>query len=565
MAADRRTRRISRRDFIRVAALASGASVLAACSQSAPPAPVPTAPPSSGTKPAAAPTTAAPAPAATSAAPAPAASGGVKGGTLRAAIIGEPPSLDPQWTTATVTANISWHYVEALFTLDADFKAIPMLAESLETSSDGLTRTVKLRKGVLFHNGKEMTAEDVDASLKRWAQISGLGKNLFAKVDTVSSPDKYTMVFKMKSPYAIFDAVLGYRSGGAAIMPKEVVEQATEKNQVTNPIGTGPYRFVEQLKDRYTRVVRWEKYQSNGDTPSGPGGKKNAYFDEIRFIPVPDQNVRIAGIQSGDYDYAEGINTDQYSLLKDNKQVTTLLSPPSKTPLHYFNNKSAIMSDQKLRQAILAAIDPEAALKAAWATTDFYRLSPSLMLKETPWYTEAGKEFYNQKNPDKARQLLKESKYNGETIRYMTTREYPTMYQESVVLNQQMQAIGLKTDLQVIDWATLVSRRSKPEEWEIFSTWHGFVQDPSMMDWNNTTYPGWWTNEKVDALRDKLLTTLDQKGRLDVLSQEQQLFWSEDVPLLKLGDVRDLYLTSPKLKDVGLLPYTMFWNAYLTK
>ncbi len=548
---DDNAKRLSRRHFIRVAALASGGLALAACAPS-----VPTAAPKA---PGAAATTA---PVATQA---PAGAGaGVKGGTLRAAIIGEPPSLDHHFTTANVTASITSHIVETLFTLDEKLGNIPLLAESIETTKDGLTNTIKLRKGVLFHNGKEMTAEDVEASLKRWVLMAGPGKLLFEKVDSMSSPDKYTVVFKMKQPYSVFESTLTFRSQGAAIYPKELVDQVTEKNQVKEPIGTGPYKFVEAQKDRFIRLARWDKYTTVGDKANGAGGKRAAYLDEIRFIPTPDQSTRVQGVQSGDFDYAEGINPDQYTQLKGNPRVTTVVGFPSKCPTHYINKKSPLMSDVKLRQAMAMIMDPESALKAAWGSTDFYRTTGALMPKEGPWYSEVALENFGKKDLDKAKAILKESKYNGETIRYMTTKEYPNMYQEAVVLNQNFQSLGLKTDLQVVDWATVISRRAKPEEWDLFVTWNGYAVDPSLMDWMNPQYPGWWVGPKIDALRDKMLTTIGQKERFAVFEDIQRLFY-EEIPLLKLGDVRDLWLTSPKLKDIGTYPSPYFWHAYLAK
>ncbi|MHB1004872.1 MAG: ABC transporter substrate-binding protein [Chloroflexota bacterium] len=483
---------------------------------------------------------------------------------MRLAIIGEPPSLDPHWTTANVTNSVTCHITETLFTLDENLKDIPLLAESLETSTDGLTRTVKLRKGVQFHNGKEMTSADVEASLQRWVKMSGPGKLLFQRVDSLTTPDKYTMVFKMNAPYAVFEPTLTFRSQGAVIMPKEQVEAATEKNQISQPIGTGPYKFVEHQKDRFIRLARFDKYTTVGDKPNGAGGKREANFDEIRFMPVPDQSVRVAGIQSGDFDYAEGINPDQFTLLKDSKTVTALVGFPSKCPTHYINKKSPIMQDVKLRQAMMACIDPEAALKAGWGSADFYRLSGALMPKEGPWYSEVALENFNQKNLDKAKKLLSESKYKGEPIRYLTNKEYPNMYQEAVVLNQNLQALGLNMKLEVIDWASVVSRRSKPEEWEMFVTWNGYNTDPTLMDWMNPQYPGWWANDKIDPLRSKLLETLDPKARFAIFEDIQRLFY-EEVPILKLGDVRDLWLTSNKLKNIGTYPTPYFWHAYFTK
>ena len=549
-------KRISRRDLIRMAAIASGGYALAACAPASPPAP--TQQPAAGTVP----TPAATKPAAATAAPTVAPQ---RGGTLRLAIIGEPPSLDPHWTTANVTASITSHITETLFTLDEKLNNIPLLAESLETTDAGLVRTIKLRKGIQFHNGKEMTAEDVQASLLRWSKMAGPGKMLFDRVESLTTPDKYTVVFKMKAPFAVFESVLSFRSQGATIMPKEEVEAATEKNQISKPIGTGPYKFIEHQKDRFIRLARFEKYHGGiGDKPNGAGGKRDPFFEEIRFIPVPDQSVRVAGVQSGEYDYAEGINPDQFGLLKDSKTVSTVVGFFSRCPTHYINKKSPITQDVKLRQAMLTCIDPEAALRAGWGSPEFYRVSGALMPKEGPWYTEVGTEKFNLKDLEKAKQILKESNYKGEPIRYLTNKEYPNMYQEAVVLNQNFQALGLNMKLEVVDWATVVSRRAKPEEWELFVTWNGYAIDPALMDWMNPSYPGWWTNPRIDDLRNKLLETLDPKARFAVFEDIQRLFY-EEVPLLKLGDVRDLWLTNPKLKGIGTYPSPYFWHAYLTK
>lgn len=112
---------------------------------------------------------------AAAAAPAPEAAG-VRGGTLRACLGGEPPTLDVMWSTATWPRDVGWHIVESLFTWDAGYNVIPQLADAHEVSKDGLTHTLRLRKGVPFHNGKEMGAEDVEASLRRWARLSGTAR-----------------------------------------------------------------------------------------------------------------------------------------------------------------------------------------------------------------------------------------------------------------------------------------------------------------------------------------------------------------------------------------------------
>ena len=122
------------------------------------------------------------------------------GGVLKVAAIGEPPTLDIQATTTVLTYEIMWHVYEPLFTHDRAWNPIPMLAESDAVSDRGLRRTITLRRGVKFHNGKELTAADVVASLKRWGQVATVGKVIWPGVESVEAKDPYTVVIGLKQP-----------------------------------------------------------------------------------------------------------------------------------------------------------------------------------------------------------------------------------------------------------------------------------------------------------------------------------------------------------------------------
>ena len=121
------------------------------------------------------------------------------GGVLKAAMIGEPPSLDLHWTTAVITQQITWHVYETLFTYDRNFAPIPMLAESYTVSDGGRRYTITLRKGIKFHSGKEMTPADVVASLNRWGKVSTPGKPLWKNVEAVEAKDPLTVVIHLLS------------------------------------------------------------------------------------------------------------------------------------------------------------------------------------------------------------------------------------------------------------------------------------------------------------------------------------------------------------------------------
>src|SRR6267142_1336255 len=148
-----------------------------------------------------------------------------KGGILRVGNLGEPPALDAHWTTASITEMLTNHIYEGLYSLDGNNRPIPMLAESHTVSKDGLVYTFKLRQGVKFHNGKEMTSDDVVASLARWGKQSVYGKTLFSQVAEWKALDKYTVEMKLKEKSAIVLISLAVPNNFGAIYPKEIAEK----------------------------------------------------------------------------------------------------------------------------------------------------------------------------------------------------------------------------------------------------------------------------------------------------------------------------------------------------
>ena len=264
-------------------------------------------------------------------------------------------------------------------------------------SQNGLTHTFKLRRGVLFHNGKEMTSEDVVASLKRWGKVGSRGIVVFNHVEAVTAPDKYTVVMALKEPFAPLLAFLALPSSAAAIMPKEIAE-ATPAGPVTEYVGTGPYRFVEWIPNRHVKLARWDKYASRSEPASDYAGRRDPLVDEVIYYPVGNVATRIAGVQSGDYDIADAIHPDLYAQLKADARVVPDVHVPGAWLVFFFNKKAGIMANVKLRQAVMAALSMQPILQVTVGNPDLFQLTPSIYPKGTPWYTEVGARWYNQGN-----------------------------------------------------------------------------------------------------------------------------------------------------------------------
>jgi peptide/nickel transport system substrate-binding protein len=486
------------------------------------------------------------------------------GGVLKAAMIGEPPSLDLHWTTAVITQQIAWHVFETLYTYDRHYTPIPMLAEGHTVTDGGRRYTITLRKGVRFHNGKEMTSADVVPSLNRWGKISTPGKALWKNVEAVEAKDAYTVVIHLKEPSGSLLFGLGRPNSGAAIYPRDVVAAAGD-GQIKDNIGTGPFRFVEHKPDRHIKLARFKDYSARTEAPEGYGGKRTAYVDEILFIPVPDVAVRLAGVETGEYHFAQQIKPDQYERIKGLPAVEARIVKPYGWITAVPNHKEGLMANKKLRQAFQAALDMEPIMGAAMGNKDFYRLDGAVGFPEqTLWYSTAGLAGYNQRDKEKARRLLKESGYTGQPVRWITTREYDWMYKTALVSKQQLEEVGFKIDLQVLDWATLVQRRNKPELFDVFSTGFTFTADPALATALQCGWPGSWCHEEKERLLQELARESDAKKRKALIDRIQTIFY-DDVGRIKFGDYFLLDVIRKDLRGFRSTPELYFWNAWLAR
>jgi peptide/nickel transport system substrate-binding protein len=497
-------------------------------------------------------------------APGPADEAPRSGGVLKAAMIGEPPSLDLHWTTAVITQQITWHIYETLFTYDKQFNPIPFLAEGYAVADAGRRYTLRLRRGVKFHNGKEMTSADVVPSLTRWGRMSTPGKAVWKAVEAVEAKGPYEVVIHLKETNGSLLYGLARANSGAAIYPREVIAAAGD-GQVKEFIGTGPFRFVEHKPDHHIRLARFRDYTARADAPDGYGGKRTAYVDEIRFIPVPDVTVRLAGVETGEYHYGQQIKQDQYDRIKTMSGVSPRVIKPYGWATAVLNHKQGLMTDRRLRQAVQAALDMEPIMAAGFGHRDFYRLDGALMFPEQPqWYTKLAVEHYNQRDRAKAQRLLKEAGYAGQPLRWLTTQEYQWMYKNAVVAKQQLEDVGFKVDLQVVDWATLVQRRNKPELYDVFSTGFTFGVDPALNTSVQCGWPGWWCHDEKERVMEALIRETDLKKRRVLWERVQALFY-EDVGRIKFGDYFSLDVTRAELRNFPATPELFFWNAWLAR
>lgn len=272
---------------------------------------------------------------------------------LKIAITSQPTTLDVHTTGDALTRDVAIHIYETLITLNADYQPVPMLAESVEKSEDGKTYTFKLREGVQFHNGKEMKAEDVLASMNRWKERSTIAQEHLHDA-AFEAQDDYTVVLQLQNPRLDLLDLLAGQDFFPAIMPKEIIEDAGD-DFVKEYVGTGPFQFVDWLQDQYVHLARFDDYTFDDSPADGLAGKKEALVKDLYFYKTQDPSTLLTGLQTGEFDIAYSIAFDHYDQVKNDPNFNVYSAYFGTMNLVY-NKKEGLFSDVKMRQAVNAAL-----------------------------------------------------------------------------------------------------------------------------------------------------------------------------------------------------------------
>lgn len=484
-------------------------------------------------------------------------SDGRSGGELNIAINAQPPSLDPQVSTATATRDTARLMFESLMVLNADFEPVPFLAEEVETE-DNQHFIFTLREGVTFHNGDEMKAEDVVASMNRWKELSNKGKEVIGDNEFVEI-DEYTVEIELSEPSPLFLTIVATPGQFPAIMPKDINE-AAGPDGVTEYVGTGPFEFDEWQQDNYIKFTKFDDYALVDEETDGLAGKKEALVDDVYFYIAPDASTRQAGIQSGEYDIAYQLPFDSYQqLLTTDLQVSPALA--GNMVLQY-NSIEGLMADPTMRQAINAALNIDEILQASLVDSEIYESNASLMeLENLAWATNAGEEYYNQNDADLAKELLEEAGYDGEEIKLVSTRDYQHYYDSSVVIKEQLENIGMNVELEVYDWPTLTDLVKENDKWHMRVNGFTFSADPTQILFLDSSYSGMGEDEQLSAGMKTIENAETEEEAQAEWESLQEYIWADLLPATKLGSYSHLYVLGENVNGFVYSHGGQFWNV----
>jgi peptide/nickel transport system substrate-binding protein len=488
-----------------------------------------------------------------------------QGGTLRAAMAGSPPTLDFITSFAAQARDMGVYIYEGLVTVDGNYDVAPQLAERWTTSADGKTYTFYLRKGVKFHDGSPMTAADVVASVERFRGQSPRKADL-SMIASAQAVDDFTVEIVLAQPSAAFVPLLAYPGPAVAIMPKKLIDGVPAgKLPQTSVIGTGPYRLAEWIPDKHVHLERFAQYSPASVEASGYAGRRLACVEHIYFVPVPEVSSRVAGLESGDYDYAQNLPAETYKRLTATKGLKTVILKPYYEIVMHLNTQQGQLKEWKLRRAIQLGFNEEEIMLAAAGDKALYRLDPSLFFKEQYWHSMIGGNRYNEHDAAKAKALVKEGGYDGSPIRIITSSDFQFMYNAALAAESQLRQLGFATKVQAYDYPTMIDIfRKKRADWDISYNAFSIRTDPGGFTFVLKSDSGYqpYASKEVDTLLEKALLERDRKARQKLYEQVQDNLY-KDIPMIKHGDLFGFDALRDRLD--GFAPFyttPRFWNVW---
>lgn len=482
-----------------------------------------------------------------------------------------PDGKNPLTTGYAISTTIYHSSVyEGLMAQDQDMEIVGRLAEDWDISDDGLTWTFHLRKGVKFHDGVELTADDVVYTLNSILEYN-LSRHSSAceGLEKVEKVDDYTLTITTSEPKANMIDV-----GIIEIVPKHIFEPETtdaDKAQAymnEKPIGTGPLQFVSDKKDEYVR------FKTNKDYWNG-----TPEYDEFIFVYFTNDDTKLQALEKGEIDFC-GISSTQleYAEKMDNVTINAYNSigftelgfncwdsPESK-------GKAIVRDNKYLRQAIDYAINYDQMVE--YALGGLGVVHKGLIPRETPWAWEPSEELYREHSPEKAMALLDEHGFidiDGDGMREDPDGNKMTLRcaviegsykDQAMVMQKNCKDVGLDIELMFMDSA----RQSEIMDVEngvdadmYYWGWTGDYQDPNFILYVMTTDAIGgssdcnWSNAEYDELYNKQSVTIDYDERMEIVHRMQEIVY-EEAPYLIQYNSKALQAYSNEWTGVETFP-----------
>jgi peptide/nickel transport system substrate-binding protein len=469
--------------------------------------------------------------------PSPSAGASKMGGTLRWGGAVPVQGLDPHLESAAATARVLENITEPLIQLDFDYSLNPHLAKDWTTSEDKTELTFDLREGVSFHNGKEMTSEDVLATFERLQNGEYLATGFMEFVESMDAPDDYTFVIQLSEPFAPFLARMA--TGEMHILPAEQAAQ----DKVSEPIGTGPYQFESREIETSFTMTKFEDYWAASEE-NGP------FLDKIVKSEIKDSSVRLQSFQAGEYDFINGIPPKDVSRVQNDSSIRFEKQFPKALVYLGMNCNKEPFDDKHARLALDYAIDKQKVTEAALYGTGQATATPAA--PGSPW--EHPDIEPRPRDLDKVQEHLDEAGLSdGFSVSFKIPQSYPTQVQGAKVIADMASDAGIDLNIQQITWSTWLSDVYSKQNFEATTSSYLALYYPDVSFYkflhpNGAFFFTGWTNEEYNDLVEEARHLYDEQTRADLYHQATEILHEERAGHMFLWWQANLYGAQPAYK-----------------
>lgn len=447
------------------------------------------------------------------------------GGTLNVAAAGDPQNLDPHTTTINVAQQVLDNVVEGLFELDANMELQGVLASGYEVSDDDRTYDISLKEGVTFHTGTELTSADVKYSIERILDpdLGSPRAANFSLVDTIETPEDYTVRFTLTEPFAPFLVSL---TDTAAILPEGA---ADGRNLQQEPVGTGPFTVESWSTDDSVVLQKFDDYHVE-DLP---------YVDTCQFNVIPEAATRMTQLQSGPAHVMFGIPYQQAGTINSGSSTNLQSASSLWKQALWFNMDREPLGDARVRKAISYAVNRPQLVQGVLFGHGEVAHSPAP--PTSAWRDRIDGGAPHEFSREQAQSLLDEAGVDPSSVSLTlkASRTPGTTYADTATLVQShLSQLGMNVDVQIMDFSTWLQEAWVDKNYDLsIGSWSGrtdpdgwyYRQYHSEGAWNRFNY----ANDEVDSLLQDGRTTVDADERASIYSQVDQIV-SEELPMTYL-------------------------------
>ncbi|ARF13792.1 ABC transporter substrate-binding protein [Sporosarcina ureae] len=469
-----------------------------------------------------------------------------KGGSENKTLVfgrgGDSTSLDPSRVTEGETFKVTANLFETLLNFgEQDTTVQPGLAKEYDTSEDGLTYTFQLEEGVKFHDGTDFNAEAVVKNFERWANgdadtfpyynsmFGGFKDDEDHVIESVKADGESTVIITLKRPQAPFLKNLAMSM--FAISSPEAFEKGDDEYE-RNPVGTGPFKFVEWKPNETITIEKNEEYWQEG-LPK---------LDRVIFQAIPDNSARLNALLSGEIDLADGINPADGAKIEDNDALQLFERPSMNVGYLGLTVTREPFDKKEVRQAMNYAIDKQSIIDSFFEGRA--EVAKNAMPSSISGYNDEVEAYAY--DPEKAKELLKEAGledgFEMELWAMPVPRPYmPDGTKVAEAIQSNLADVGIKAKIVSYEWATYLDKASKGEADAFMLGWTGdngdadnflyVLLDEDNIGSNNYTY---FKNDETHKLFLEAQTEVDEDKRIELYKQAQEIL-HEEAPWVPLA------------------------------